>query len=206
MILQTIQGLASWQICLLATGILLEGAIFAVVPEEVVSITMGLLWSQGKVDFIPALLAIQAGLLPANAIMVFIGSRAGARFLKNRERMREAVEEALAYFRRYGAWMIMATRFTPVVRAPIYIAAGVSRFGVLRFMKFDFLASLIQVPALMLLGRAIGDSAESVTEAYKKIGYFAGGLLAFIIIVTLILERRRVLRHRKAQLENAQQV
>ena len=84
----------------------------------------------------------------------------------------------MKFLRKFGPWAIVGARFTPSVRAPIYLAVGLSQFGVLNFMKFDFLAALVHVPLLIWLGAYIGRHSSSMEEAYKIIG---------IIAVTLIL-------------------
>jgi len=68
----------------------------------------------------------------------------------------EAVDESLAELRKYGKWVIFGTRFTPIIRGPIYVAAGLSKMGVFNFFKIDATAALFQVPLLMVVGRLIG--------------------------------------------------
>jgi membrane protein DedA with SNARE-associated domain len=47
--IEFINELNHWQIDCLATGLLLQGAIFGLIPEEIIMMTMGVLWSQGKI-------------------------------------------------------------------------------------------------------------------------------------------------------------
>ncbi len=152
--------LQHWQIALLASGLLYQGIFLAVFPEEVIITTLGLLWSQGRIGFFEAWLAICVGLLPANATTVYAGSRLGMKIFTIRPfswlLKREAIEESLEQIRHYGKRIVFFTRFMPMIRGPIYFAAGMSKMGVLNFMKTDFAASLIQIPGLLFLGCSIG--------------------------------------------------
>ncbi len=189
--LDLINGLSELQIYLLAGGLLLQGIVIAIFPEEVILITMGLLWGQGKIHFLPAVIVMQIGLMPADFGMAFLGNRVGARFLK-----KKGVEEALEYVRKYGAWVIFLTRFTPTIRGAIYLAAGISRMSLLRFFQVDYLASWIHIPLLMYIGKRIGETSSSITDAYKKVGITAGVLLATALITIVIHERNRRRRKR----------
>jgi membrane protein DedA with SNARE-associated domain len=196
--------LEHWQIALLATSLLYQGVFLAVFPEEVIITTLGLLWSQSRIGFVEAWVAICVGLLPANATTVFAGSRLGMKIITIRPfrwvLKREAIEESLEQIRHYGKRIVFLTRFIPVIRGPIYFAAGMSKMGVLNFMKTDFMASLIQVPGLLLLGCAIGKNASSIMDAYSKIGLFMLVLLVAAVLIKWFLHQRshRVLLKLKA--------
>jgi membrane protein DedA with SNARE-associated domain len=186
MILEQIQSLSHWQIDLLTSWLLLQSAVVAVAPEEVIIITLGLLWGQGKLEFVEALLSVLVGLLPANWIMVLIGQKLSAKFAHKR-----GVQMASQYLKSYGPWLIFVTRFTPMVRAPVYLSVGASRYGLRRFSRVDALAACFQVPLLLILGRTIGARAGSVDEAFRVIAWVGGSLLGVTLLSTYFVEKRR---------------
>ena len=118
--------------------------------------------------------------------MVLMGERLSSRFMKKR-----SVQFASEYLHRWGAWVIVLTRFTPIVRAPVYLAVGVSRFGVLRFFQTDGLAACVQVPLLLYLGKTIGGSNETVGAAVRTMGWIAGGLLVLTLLFTVLVDKSR---------------
>ena len=194
-LLLQISEFESWRIALIATWLILQGAFVTIFPEEVISVTLGVLWAQGRISFPEAMVAVQMGLLPANAIGVYIGQRFGHPILKRRPFSwifdEKDVHEALNSIRNNSKKVIFTTRFLPMVRGPIYFATGMSKIGVFNFSKVDFLASLVQVPALLLLGRWIGTRATSLIEAYQKVGIILLVLIAWTIAFSVIRRKRR---------------
>jgi len=179
---ELLAGLNHWQICGLAAWLLLQGAVVTVAPEEVVMLTMGVLWGQGKINLIEGLISIWVGLLPANNAMVYIAGRfSGLKFFQ-----KPAVHRAVEMFKKRGRWVIFMTRFTPFVRAPIYAAVGISKIPQRVFFMLDSTAALFQVPLLMCLGNYIGQKTGSITAAYKVIGIAALSIAGVALIFTLI--------------------
>jgi membrane protein DedA with SNARE-associated domain len=177
-LLTRLDSLASWQICLGVILLLLQGAIFTVFPEEIVIVVLGYLWGQGNVAFAEAFFSVLVGLLPANLAMYGIGRRLGGwlpRWIPA-----TAVARARARLNALGTAGIVITRFTPFVRGPAYLAAGISGFGARRFFVADALASLVYVPLLLLVGKTagIGFSRMFRPELLAVAGLFALGLLA----------------------------
>lgn len=199
-LLQSLSQLSPWQIAMAATWFLLQGCILPSIPEEIVITTLGVLWSQGYIEFPMALAAVLVGLLPANSAAVFIGGRlaAGARSLPWLARAHDspAVQDALAAVRRHGRLVVAVTRFVPVVRGPVYLACGASGMGVRRFFPVDAAAALVQVPLLLGLGARLGAEAGSLAEALQRVGYLAVGLVLVALAVQLGRRRRRAARAR----------
>lgn len=173
-LLLQLNQLQSWQIGLLASYLLYQGFFVSVFPEEVIATTLGLLWGEGKIGFFHALISIWVGLLPANATTVFVGSRFGPKLLSMRPFCwlfkKEAVSDALELVKRNGAWVVIVTRFVPMIRGPLYLATGLSQMAISHFVRLDLLASCIQIPCLLMIGRMIGKNASSLMDAYRKIG------------------------------------
>jgi membrane protein DedA with SNARE-associated domain len=191
----TLSSLPGWQLALAATWLLLQAAVIPSVPEEVVMTTLGVLWSQGKVDFLTAYAAILAGLLPANAMAVFIGGLAERGLLRfgpaRRMIQSDAVRSARATVLRYGRVVVAVTRFIPLVRGPVYLACGASGMTVRQFFVVDALAALVQVPLLLFLGAKVGEGAGSLAEAWQRVGILALLLLGAAAAVQAVRSLRR---------------
>lgn len=178
----TLSSLPGWQLALASTWLLLQAAVIPSLPEEVVITTLGVLWSQGKIDFLTAYAAVLAGLLPANAMAVLIGGFAERRLLRfgpaRRLIQSDAVRSARAAVVRHGRVVVAVTRFVPLVRGPVYLACGASGMTVRQFFVVDAMAALVQVPLLLLLGAKLGEGAGSLAEAWQRVGLVALLLLS----------------------------
>ena len=61
-----------------------------------------------------------------------------------------------AWFERYGAPMIVVSRWIPFARAAFPYAAGVARMPFWRFLTFATIGSIVWITALGVLGNAVG--------------------------------------------------
>lgn len=189
-------GLAPWQIAATATWLLLQACVLPSLPEEIVVATLGMLASQGRIGFPTAFAAVLLGLLPANSAAVFLGSRLArglSRFGPARRTLESRLaQDALDAVRRHGRGLVFATRFTPLVRGPIYLACGAAQMGVPRFFAVDALAACIQIPLVLWAGARLGQGATSLEEAWQRIGLFAAGLVAVALALHLVRRLRSV--------------
>jgi membrane protein DedA with SNARE-associated domain len=185
-LLARIVDLPQWQVALAATWLLLQGCVLPSVPEEIVVVSMGMLVGQGRVDAPVALGAVLAGLLPANSVAVFFGSLARRRLGRGgtlgRALSSPWVAAAAAALRRHGPIVVLVTRFTPLVRGPVYLAVGLSGLGVGRFFLLDAAAACVQVPLLLWIGSRLGAGATP-EQAWQRIGW----LLAALVLTAIAL-------------------
>lgn len=188
-LLARISELPQWQIALAATWLLLQACVVPSLPEEIVTTTMGMLVAQGRVTAPIAMVAVLAGLLPANSAAVFIGSLARRRIghtgFLGRTLSSPRVAAASEALRRHGPLLVVVTRFVPFFRGPVYLATGLSGLGVARFFVLDAAAACVQVPLLLWLGSRLGEGATA-PEAWARIGWASAGLVgaALAVVVT----------------------
>lgn len=189
-----------WQTDLLVILLLLQGAFIAVLPEEIIITALGVRCFQGQHHFIEAVIAVQLGLLPANALAVFFGSRLGR--LAQKGQALPAIQRLsplLNLLNHYGAWVVVMTRFIPAVRGPVYIASGVAGMKISRFFRFDYLASWVQIPALILMGGILAKRSGSIMVAYQRLGIAMACLMAVSLLVALRMNRRPGVIHDRLQ-------
>jgi membrane protein DedA with SNARE-associated domain len=198
-LLARISELPQWQIALAATWLLLQACVVPSVPEEIVTTTMGMLVAQARITAPLAAASVLAGLLPANSAAVFIGSLARRRIghagFLGRTLSSPRVAAASAALRRHGPLLVVVTRFVPFVRGPVYLATGLSGFGVGRFFLLDAAAACVQVPLLLWLGSRLGEGATA-SEAWIRIGWASAALVGAALGV--LVARRAVASVRAA--------
>ncbi|MEI6226183.1 MAG: hypothetical protein WCS72_15680, partial [Deltaproteobacteria bacterium] len=126
---------------------------------------------------------------PANSTAVFFGGLARKRLGRGgalgRTFSSPWVAAAAAALRRHGPIVVLVTRFTPLVRGPVYLAAGLSGLGVGRFFLLDAAAACVQVPLLLWIGSRLGAGATAA-QAWSRIGWLSAGLVAVAITVACV--------------------
>ena len=191
-------SLEHYQIAALASYLLFQGCYLGIIPEELIISTLGFLWAEGKIGFLESLVAVWLGLLAADTTTVFVGTHFGPKLLKMRPFCwifnQEDLDENLREIKKYGSWIVFFTRFTPVIRGPIFLAAGLSQIGIFKFFRTDFLASCIYIPLLLWLGRYFGKNSVSMVDGYKHLGVVIGLFLLLGVLAKAILNRRK--KHR----------
>jgi membrane protein DedA with SNARE-associated domain len=173
-LLAHLTGLGHWQVCGLVIYLLWQGAVVPSIPEEILVPTLGILWGQGRISFWEGLFSVQIGLMVGDLILMSLGRFLGVALLGRKPFSLIAgpatVTEAMDRIRKRGAWLIFFTRFTPMVRAPIFFAAGLSRMSPWIFFRSDYLASCLFIPALMYAGLQLGANARSLEQAFRVLG------------------------------------
>lgn len=66
------------------------------------------------------------------------------------------IQEAHAFFERYGWSAIVITRFVPIIRTFVPFVAGIGRMDLKKFLFFNGLAALIWIGGLLYLSYAFG--------------------------------------------------
>lgn len=192
-LLLILSQLSHFKIAALTSYLLLQGFVVTIFPEEVVITTLGFLWNQGRISFFEAWMAVSIGLLPANFFTFLIGRRFGFKALSYKPFCwffkRESIHRSLVSISQYQAWVVFFTRFIPIIRGPIYFSAGLSQMTPLNFFKTDFLASCIEIPMLLLLGKTIGQRVTHFVEALQWMGVGVAILLVSFFIVKPLLKK-----------------
>jgi membrane-associated protein len=183
---EILANLTGLQIYVTMFYLLIQSAFISPFPEELILSTAGLLSSQGRVSLLGVMAVCQFGILCANTITFWLGRTFGAGVLSRRPMKwffsGEKVQAAMSIIRQKGSWVVAVTRFTPLVRGPVYFAFGVSGFAWPRFFRIDFLASCVQVPLIVLIGAKAGAQGGSLMQVYGRI-VMAVLLLGFVSVV-----------------------
>lgn len=98
----------------------------------------------------------------------YLGARGGRPLLLRYGRYvlisQHDLEQAEAWFRRFGTWAIFLSRLLPVVRTFISVPAGVARVPLGRFLSLTFMGSFIWSLGLAWAGYLLGENWERLRD------------------------------------------
>jgi membrane protein DedA with SNARE-associated domain len=162
------------------------------VSEDATCIATGLLIRAGRLDWSLGLSACVLGIFLGDLGLWSLGRVFGRRVLVwrwVRKRLSESRLEQLGdWFDRCGWMAILAARFLPGTRLPVYVAAGVLGRRAGRFVVWALLAALLWTPLLVLLVALLGDAVVEPLQWLFGSGWlsFAVALVALWLIVRVL--------------------
>jgi membrane protein DedA with SNARE-associated domain len=147
----------------LQLGLILLGTLAS---EDLTCIGVGLLVATGRVDLFVGLAGCFAGIV-AGDIGLWLGGRLAAigllsvpfagRWLDRL--LPPSQRDEMARWLDRGWWAVLAARFLPGTRLPLYLAAGALGTPLGRFVLWTALGALLWVPLVVLITAALGESA-----------------------------------------------
>jgi membrane-associated protein len=166
-------------------------------PGDSLLFTAGLVSAGGLAGVTLAPLWVLLILLPlvaiaGNLVGYWIGYRAGpAVFNRPNSRLFKAeyVEQAHAFFEKYGARTILLARFVPIVRTFATVMAGASRMNVRVYAMYSVLGGIVWAAGVTALGYWLGQ----VDVIREHIELFA----ILIVVISLIPVAIELLRARR---------
>src|SRR3954471_7895863 len=103
-------------------------ALATFVSEDLTCIATGGLIAAGKLGFVPGVLACIAGIYVGDLLLYFMGRLIGRPILRWRPIRRvlndQKLDQASRWLSERGAKVVIISRFTPGLRLPTYVAAG----------------------------------------------------------------------------------
>ncbi|REH79212.1 DedA family protein [Staphylococcus felis] len=181
--------------------ILLEN-VLPVVPSEIILTFAGLMSVKSGLSipilFIISTIASFIGLLILYYVCRLIHEERIYRFVDRQSKWLKLkgkdVKRANDWFKRYGAWAVLLCRFIPVLRVLITIPAGINKMNVVQFIVLSLLGTTIWNFALILLGRLLSDSFDTLMtglHTYAYIMYIAIFIALLYFVYRLIFRKRR---------------
>jgi pimeloyl-ACP methyl ester carboxylesterase/membrane protein DedA with SNARE-associated domain len=167
-------------------------AIATFASEDLACVGAGLLAAQGRIGFVEAAGAAFVGILVGDLALFLAGrllGRPAARRAPLKWMLSEAaLERGAAWFQKRGGAAIFVSRFTPGLRLPTYVAAGVVGTGFLRFTGWFILAGLAWTPVLVALSMVAGRQVLEATDwVAENTAVSLVIVVAAVVLVTRIL-------------------
>src|ERR1051325_8708746 len=144
-------------------------ALATFASEDLTCIATGGLIAAGKIGFLPGTLACVAGIYLGDLLLYFAGRLIGRPILRWRPLRRllpeDKLDPASAWLAQRGAGVVILSRFTPGLRLPTYVAAGLLKTRFWTFALYFLLAAVLWTPALVGAAVVLGKSLPHVAFA-----------------------------------------
>lgn len=176
-----LESFGPWALAGIAVVIFIEsGVLFPFLPGDSLLVTAAILssslglthWEIWGVAAVAAIAGDQVG--------YHLGHSFGPRFFKPDARVlrTDRLEEATAFFVKYGALALVLGRFVPIVRTYVPVAAGTAKMPFRHFLVWNTLGALTWVSSMVLVGALLG----GIPGIAKNIE-----LLALVIVAISVL-------------------
>lgn len=156
---------------------------FVPIPAEVTMIPAGYLVQQGKMEFIPVLLASIVGTVGGAYFNYWLAKRYGRDLFIRYGKFLMMTDAKLAklerFFAKHGAISTFTGRLLPGIRHYISFPAGLANMDVRKFLIYTALGGAIWMTVLVCLGYYIGENKELATKYLPMIKL---AILALILV------------------------
>ena len=167
--------------------LLILGGLGLPFPEDATLILCGFLLFHGIVQPVPAFLIVYAGLLLADVLVYSFGKTYGEKITGHRwfrkfippERLGELKER----FRKRGVVFILFGRHIIGLRVQLFLAAGVIKMPLPRFVLADGLSATLTIALMTGIGYMGGNSLDAIRRNMAHVEH----ILALAVIAVLIL-------------------
>ena len=162
-------------------------AIATLISEDITCITAGILAASGMLSFFHATLGCFLGIFIGDVGLYLLGRVLGPKAIRVPPLRWFIKEEQLLaserFFAKYGAALVIVTRWLPGMRIPTYVAAGVLKLKFRVFLFYFLIAAVIWTPLLVGISMLIGGTLLGWLESIED---YAGFVLIGVIAVVWI--------------------
>jgi len=170
-------------------SLLILGGIGFPFPEDTTLILCGFLISTNVVKPVNALLVVVAGVLLTDSGLYAVGRKYGRKIFTHRRFSKILTAERLSKleekFDKLGVLFILIGRHVAGLRAQIFLAAGITRMPVAKFLIADAVALILTIALLVGLGIAGGHSLQLGVRNVNRFEHI-GILLGILLLVTYL--------------------
>lgn len=168
-------------------------AAATLVSEDLTCVAAGLLASHGKLSLLAAMAACLVGIFVGDLLLVLAGRLLG-RGLLERAPFRwvltpQRLERSERWFSAQGAKVVLASRFIPGSRLPLFLAAGILRAPFARVAMALLLAGVVWTPLLVGLSAWTGGAVLARFRSYERVALpaiLAAFTVAFLFVKIVV--------------------
>ena len=160
-------------------------------PEDIPLVISGVLISRGLMSWMVAPFVAWAGIIGGDICLYHIGRSYGMNIGKlpviGRHFTPARVQRVEMWFKKHGVWTVGVCRMITGVRGAMVVAAGITKFGRVKFIIADSLAAVVSGGTFMVLGWWAGSRFEiylAIAKHYEhELGITLGAIAAVLLVI-----------------------
>lgn len=177
--------------------VFLESGIFFALPGDSLLFTAGVLAIAGFLNLFK--------LIPVIFVATFLGGIIGYYIGEHIEKLRrykffrrilkeEHIKYSHDFFEKHGKFAILISRFLPIVRTFLPIAAGISKMNYIKFINYSLVSSIIWSTTVTLAGYFLGIIFPQIKDYLHYLIF----TVIFVSLIPALIELYRKYKIRKA--------
>ena len=163
--------------------------VFPPFPGDSFSVAAGGLVALGRLDFTLTLLLIITGGMASVMFIYYLGRRFGrSYFIRKDFKYFSAsdIEQMEERFRKWGAVVLVASRFIVGMRVVLAVVAGIGRYPVGRMILFSTLSYLLFAGLLFLAAHKLVENLSAVEYYFTAYNHIAWPLLIGLVALLVV--------------------
>lgn len=159
---------------------------FFFLPGDTLLFSLGIFAQQGLITLHLAVLVTMIAAFLGNILGYYLGlfirdKRNTSSFLKKIPE--KYIIKTELFYKKYGSWTVVLSRFVPVVRTIAPFLAGVSQMNYWAYILFSALGAVLWTSGITLLGFLFGEHFSVVKGEYIAFGLMLGVSILFPLAV-----------------------
>lgn len=159
-------------------GLLFACGIGLPLPEDIPLTIAGFLVAKGQMHLWLACIAGWCGIIGGDLVLYHLGKKFGLEITRvpfvGKHVTEERIRKAEILFERYGVLVVAVGRLFAGIRGAMVIAAGATRFSLVKFIIADGLAALVSGGLFLWLGHWVGANLGSLDQLHVARKRIAG--------------------------------
>ena len=183
--LYDVRGLIEWGgTVLVCVIVFVETGMFVgfFLPGDSLLVTAGVFAGAGQLKLALLLPLVTLCAIAGDQVGYLIGWRAGKTLYQRKDSgffKKRHLEEAHAFYEKYGGKTIILARFVPIIRTFCPPVAGAAKMRYVRYLLYDMVGGISWVWGMILLGYTLGRTVPNID---KRIHY----IIAAVIVLSLL--------------------
>lgn len=173
--------------------------VFPPFPGDTFVVAAGALVGLDRLHLVPTVLIVNVGGMMSTMFMYYLGRRFGRSYFLEKDYRYFPAEDILRMenaFTRWGAPILIVSRFVVGMRVALAIAAGIARYPVGLMVLFSAISYLLFTGLLIYAAMVLVENLDTIRYYFDRYNSIVWPLVAAIVILVVV---RQVRKARKAR-------